>query len=392
MRSTSVVATVPGVRPHLLVPARPVGRVSRLDVVVAAVVTAGELASLAVVGRDRGSPVPVAAYAVLALAGVPLAFRRMWPVGVWLVVTALTAGYGFATWPDPPLQLPALIALYTVALSTPRTTSLTVGAITLVLAASAWLVDPSPTDLNDVLTPVLATSTAWLAGAAAGAQRRSIELLEERARRLEDELEEHAARIVAEERLRIARELHDVTAHHVTVMAVQAEGAAADPSSSARALAAISASARLALADLRRMLSVLRTGSDAAQLRPQPGLVDLPELVEHVRAGGLEVDLVIEGDDLGARDGIGLAAYRIVQEALTNVVRHAGATQASVTVDAGVEEIVVEVIDDGRGSTTGDPVEGHGLRGIRERAALYRGVVEMGSSPAGFRVKVRLRR
>ena len=150
------------------------------------VVGGAQLISLAVVADD-GDPAPAIAYLVLGLAAALLAFRRVTPVGVWLAVTAVTVVYGIADWADPPIHLSALIALYTVAaLRATRSTAMVAGVVTLAVAAFAWIVDPEPNDLNDVLTPMLAASTAWLAGLAAGTQRRTISLLEQ-------EREEHAA-------------------------------------------------------------------------------------------------------------------------------------------------------------------------------------------------------
>lgn len=347
--------------------------------------------AVVVAGGDEGVA-PVGAYVVLALTAVPLVARRVRPVETWAVIGVCTAVYGVAEWPDPPLYLGGLIAIYTVAAWRPFRTSVLVASFTLAVAVIVWRVDPAETDLNDLLTPLLATSSAWLAGRAVSAQRRTILLLEERAQREATDREEAAERIVTDERLRIARELHDITAHHVSVISVQAEAAAADPATSAASLEIVSSSARTALADLRRMLSVLRSSEEGDPMRPQPGVADLTELLEGVRASGLAVELTVPDQLADLPDDIDLAAYRIAQEALTNVVRHAEAEVARVVVDIGPAAVTVVVEDGGRGVRPGWR-EGHGLRGIRERVQLYDGELHLGESHlGGLRLEAVLRR
>jgi signal transduction histidine kinase len=213
--------------------------------------------------------------------------------------------------------------------------------------------------------------------------------LEARAERLEREREENVRRAAAEEQARIARELHDVLAHNVSVMVVQA--AAADdvfesqPDRAREALRAIERTGRAALTELRRLLGAVRT----TELAPQPGLAGLDVLVEGVRAAGLSVTLQVEGelDDLPA--GLDLSAYRIVQEALTNTMKHAGASVAEVRVRRTPDGVELEVVDDGAGPVGNG--HGRGLIGMRERASLVGGEVEAGPQPGGgFRVKATL--
>jgi signal transduction histidine kinase len=215
---------------------------------------------------------------------------------------------------------------------------------------------------------------------------------------------------VAEERSRIARELHDVVAHHVSVMTVQAAGAqralGRDPDRAREAMAAIEATGRTALTEMRRIVGVLRTGGPEEDHRaPAPGLGDLPALVSQVREAGLALELVIDGDVRELPQGVDLTAYRIVQEALTNSLRHARDTRATVRVHYGRTELRVQVLDDGDargGAGDGDartkpagsemsPRRGHGLIGMRERVGLYRGTLSAGPRRGGgFEVLARL--
>jgi signal transduction histidine kinase len=188
--------------------------------------------------------------------------------------------------------------------------------------------------------------------------------------------------------------LHDVISHNVSVMVVQAAAGAdvfdAEPSRARSALTSIEATGREALSELRRLLGVIRTdeGEDAA-LTPQPGLERLAQLLDQVRAAGLPVELAVEGPRAPLPPGLDLAAYRLVQEALTNTLKHANASQANVTLRYGAAELAIDVIDDGRGATANGTV-GRGLAGMRERAALYDGTIRAGPrSEGGFAVSAR---
>jgi signal transduction histidine kinase len=216
---------------------------------------------------------------------------------------------------------------------------------------------------------------------------------EERAAQLEHNQEERARVAVADERARIARELHDVIAHSVSVMTVQAGAArlllAGDPQRALEPLLAVEETGRQALAEMRRLLGVLRDDAGEPTLVPQPGLDDLPMLAATVREAGLEVEMAVEGTQRPLPAGVELAAYRILQEALTNTLKHAGAARAQVTVRYAPESVLLEVRDDGR-ATTADG-HGHGLLGMRERAALYGGELQAGPLPrGGFAVRARL--
>jgi signal transduction histidine kinase len=210
----------------------------------------------------------------------------------------------------------------------------------------------------------------------------------------EEEQEESARRAVADERLRIAQELHDVVAHSLGVIAVQSGVGMhvidSDPDEARRAFESISRTSRTSLTEIRRLLGMMRDVEGAPAYSPAPGLVDLPRLVEGVTHAGLTVDVTINGSVDDVPPGVGLAAYRIVQEALTNTLRHAHAHAATVRLDSRPGELAVEVVDDGRGPNGARP-GGHGLVGMRERVAVYGGALEASrGTEGGFRIAARL--
>ena len=269
------------------------------------------------------------------------------------------------------------------------------GAATLVAVAIVIAVDPGSGQGDYVIVGGVAVF-AWIAGLSLHERMRRTAELEERAARHERERETEARTAVAEERTRIAREMHDVVAHSLSVMVVQAEAAEAmldvDPERARRPLIAVQETGRSALGELRRMLGALREiGEDGAPLAPQPGLAGVGELVEHVRAAGLLVSVRVEGDERPLPSGVDLSAYRIVQEGLTNALKHAGPARAEVLVRYGERELELSVSDDGRGHDPQSNGGGHGLVGMRERVALYGGELEAGPRPdGGFRLRARL--
>lgn len=360
-----------------------------VDVALAAAVTAATLVSVAVSARDEEQALPVAACLVAACTAWPLAWRRVRPVTVWAAVLVATAAYGIAGWPDPAIYLGGLIALFTVADVSPRRRSVPAGVITLAVAVLAWWVDPSPTDLNDLLTPLLAATTVWLAGYSTHLERERVSLLRDREARIGHEHRRDMERAVDGERLRIARDLHDVTAHHVTAIAVQAEAGLADPRAAPGALTAVASTARAALVDLRRVVGVLR--GDGASRHADPVIDGLDDLARPVRAAGIDVEVAVGGGPV-KDDGAERSAYRIVQEALTNAARHSGARHVGVRVALDDETVTVEVTDDGRGPGPGLR-EGNGLAGIRERVAQHRGTLALEPRhPTGLALRARLAR
>jgi signal transduction histidine kinase len=227
----------------------------------------------------------------------------------------------------------------------------------------------------------------WLAGVLVYARGQAAALAAQSA-----ELQRQAEQAAAAERTRIARELHDIVAHHLSVIVLQAAGARASGKPAGLSLEKIENSARQALAETRRLLGVLRDPDEEAGLAPQPGIGDLDELASSVRAAGLPVHLVIDGDLVALPAAVDVSVYRIVQEALTNVLKHAGPARADVTIGCAEDTVTVEVTDDGTAQPGGRvSAGGHGLAGMRERAAVFGGELAAGPRPGGgFAVRARL--
>jgi signal transduction histidine kinase len=246
--------------------------------------------------------------------------------------------------------------------------------------------DPDNVELGGILFFALLFATPWVVGRAIR-QRRLREALLER-----EKAEAEAA--IADERGRIARELHDVVAHAISVIVLQARGGRklldSEPAEAREALDAIERTASQALVEMRRLLGLLRESDAGLALAPQPTLERLDDLVERVREAGLPVEVAIEGTATELPPGVDLSAYRIVQEALTNALKHAGPATARVVVRYREDELVLEIADDGVGATNGDG-GGHGLAGIRERVTVFGGNVQAGSHPeGGYAVRARL--
>ncbi len=253
--------------------------------------------------------------------------------------------------------------------------------------------DPRGTT-GDIFFSVLLFTVVWVVGFALGRKFEEADVARERAERLERERDEEARAAVAEERARIARELHDVVGHSVSVMTVQASGVRRllrdDQEREREALLIVERTGREALAEMRRMVGVLRRPEEAPALAPQPSLEHLERLVEQARDAGLPVDLRVEGEAVELPAGVDLTAYRLVQEGLTNALKHAHATRAEVLVNYGDDQIEVMVSDDGRGVGNGDG-GGHGLVGMRERVSVYGGELDAGPQPGGgYRLRAKL--
>jgi signal transduction histidine kinase len=336
-------------------------------------------------------------YALALLHTLPLAARRRFP-GTVLGISVVS-GLAVAALGAPEiLGVAILVAIYSVAAYGIRWVSLAGLAVAEVGSAAVQLT-PGRFQTPTVVTNALVIGAAWLLGHFVGVRRASIARLE-RTAELERTRAEQARRAVAEERLRLARELHDVVAHSISVIAVQsgvgAHVAKTQPEEAAKALAAIEATSRAALTELRRLLGVLRQeGEPQGDLAPVPGLADLDGLLAEVAKAGLAVRLEVEGRPAPLPAGVDLSAYRIVQEALTNVVKHAGPARAQVTIRYRDREVMVEVTDDGRGVTApsgdGQARVGHGLIGMRERVQAFGGDLQTGPRPGGgFRVAARL--
>ncbi len=331
---------------------------------------------------------PTTAWAyVLVVAGcLPLVWRRRFPFGSALAVGGAAVGISLLGLPEPVLPFAALVAVHTVAAHARRRLALLGAALTAAALAVALAADPG-TDADAVAVSYLVLATAWLLGDSARGRRERAAEAEERAVQLERTRDAEARRAVAEERNRIARDLHDHVAHHVSLMVVQAEAGpvALDraPERAAEAFDSIGATGRQALGEMRQLLGLLRTG-DADRLAPQPGLDRVEELVARVRRAGLPVELTVTGGRRALPPATDLSAYRIVQEALTNALRHAGPARATVTVAYAADELRLAVADDGVGCADRDARGGgDGLAGMRERAVLVGGRLDAGPRPAG---------
>jgi signal transduction histidine kinase len=331
------------------------------------------------------------------LSGLALGLRRAAPLVAAATVTALLAAQSIAGIPVDEglvILIDLGIAVFSVAAYLP--TQKAIAGLALAIAAVWTSVVAGGTDTvaEDLVFSAIIVGTPWLAGRAYEGRQRRARDLEQRSEWLERAREADMRAAVAEERARIARELHDLISHTVSVMGVQAGAAAevfdSDPARAREALRTIEQSARESVLELRRLLDVLRERGEAADLAPQPGLRELDVLAEQLRSVGLQVELRAEGSDTRLPPGLELAAYRIVQEALTNVVKHAQANSVVVTTRRNGRRLEIEVTDDGAGATRERNV-GHGLIGMRERVALYGGSLEVGPRPrGGWRVLARL--
>jgi signal transduction histidine kinase len=356
------------------------------------------------IGLNQTAPdaptLPVALSIVLevALTLILLARRRFpfaAPAGMFVAGAALSFWDGRLITYTLGGFLAALAACFLLGLLEDRRQALT--GLAIILAALTIILwnDPSRAGGDIFFTPLLFV-TVWLLAFGLGRKLEQARVAEERAARLERQREEQARSAVAEERARIARELHDVVGHSVSVMTVQASGVRRllkpEQEREREALLVVEQAGREALAEMRRLVGVLRRPEEGPALAPQPSLQHLDRLVEQAREAGLPVDVQIDGEATELPAGLDLTAYRLVQEALTNAIKHAQATRADVVVryEDGAVELVVT--DDGRGSSDGSAESGgHGLVGMRERVAVYGGELEAGSEPGGgFVLRARL--
>ncbi len=327
--------------------------------------------------------------AVALIATTALAWRRRAPVvSAMIVLTVLTVMSALWQTSGLWLALVGVLSTYSVAAHAALVPAAVAGAVwlgagTLAVAQennrSAWEFLG-----NFLFLAVFLAVGPWVAGRMIRRRQLRAALLERR-----------ATEAVAEERQRIARELHDVVGHALGVIVVQAGAERAtltDASTSTReTLLTIERASREALAEMRRLLDLMRLDHDPVALAPQPSLAQLPALVEKVRAAGLPVEVNTEGERHALPPGVDLSAYRIVQEALTNALKHAGPARARVNLRYGTADLELEITDDGVGAASAGPRNGHGLIGMRERVALHRGSLETGARPGGgYLVSVRL--
>jgi signal transduction histidine kinase len=362
----------------------------RLDRVLAAAFVVGGELELALQWEHGGS---AAMAVVVALAYSMLAFRRIRPVLAGATVFALWIFANVALDDVEPLQLPLVAVLFMCWSMGAHTTGRAAIAAPFVILVGMGGVAATFTDpvFSDFIFPPAFALIAWLAGRGVRTRTRLTEELHEAAVQAQEAHEEEAARAAADERRRIAREMHDVVAHSVSVMVVQAGGARRildrDAARAVEAAAHIEDVGRAALAEMRRLLGVLHHSDERA---PQPSMRELAALVERTRAAGLPVSLTVEGEPRSLPAGMDLAAYRVVQEALTNAIKHAGAAPTEVTVRWEPAHLELEIVDNGAPAANGSG-GGHGLVGMEERVRLYDGDLRAGRrAGGGFEVVARL--
>jgi signal transduction histidine kinase len=371
-----------------------------MDAGIALAVGAVGGASLSVGRSHFGDPAGAVPWLFTGAMAALVAGRRRWPLRVFLALALLA----FVQWILGFLlaaDIALLVSLYTVADERPRRVALAAGGILefgAVLATVRWGV--AGTEGRSLVFLSGLVAAAFLAGANIRARRAHVLSLVERAARLEFERDQQAQIAAAAERTRIAREMHDVIAHSLAVIVALADGANAklrrDPDQASRALRGVAETGRQALDDTRRLLGVLHTGPPSDPSGPQPGIGQISGLVEQAAATGLRAELQVDGEPFAVGSGPGLSAYRIVQEAITNTLKHAdGATQVLVRLRYSGRNLEIEVRDDGRpgpAPPARDRPAGFGLEGMRERAAIYDGGLSAGPlSGGGWEVRVTMR-
>jgi signal transduction histidine kinase len=334
--------------------------------------------------------------AVAVLTALALVLRRVWPgpVFIWTVLAAAVLG----EWPVRGALFPVALAisLYTVASRLKRAAALAAAVLAAAVVLPAAGQDGWHNSWLPAIYEITAITAVLAAGLYAGTRRAYLAELRDRAQRLERERDQNSALAAAVERARIAREMHDSVAHHLTVIVALSDGALAavtrEPAHAADAIQDVSSTARQALAETRRLLGVLRAGSGQEPRQPLPSLADLDDLLGRVRAAGLPVRYERSGTGADPPPGIQLAVFRLVQEALTNTMKHAGpGVSAAVRLRIAPDEVDVEVEDDGAGRVGDSRAPGGGLTGMRERIGAFGGELDCGPrQPRGWRVTAHL--
>lgn len=332
-------------------------------------------------------------YALIAGTFLPLALRRKVPWVALGVSSVFAISYSLTPQPPAPVNLGPMLALYTLAASAKRRR---VGLLALVVtgiiaAVPIFAFSSSVRWVNDAVGTFVLLAAAALLGEAERNRREYIASVEARALEAEQNRETEALRRIDEERIRIARDVHDIVAHSLSIVTVQASAASAlmdtDTSRARESIENVRATGKQALAELRSMLDVLRTGESDAPLEPTADITHIESLVKPVRDAGIDVEVNVVGDLRDVPAFAAVSAYRIVQEALTNIVRHSGATSARVAISVSVEKLALAITDNGNGAT-GAPASspGHGIQGMRERVEALGGTFSAESERTGFAV------
>jgi signal transduction histidine kinase len=344
------------------------------------------------VGREELDRPRALAAVLVVLLSLPLLWRRSAPVVTALLVVAALGALG--DFPAFPAWVTFLIVFYSLGRYAADLRSLVVAFALLAATVVYDLLVKDGEPITDLVGPWIMLAAAWAIGRVVRAQGREASRERERSKRLARERDERARRAVAEERARMARELHDVVAHSVSLIAVQAQAVqrllSGEERPAREGIDSIERVARQTATEMRRLLGILDRQDDGVTRDPRPGVAGLGTLVEQVREAGLDVGLRIEGEPVPLAPGLDLSAYRIVQEALTNALKHARASHVDVVVRYAGDQLELEVEDDGRGEDQ-DQGGGRGLVGMRERAAVFGGELTAGPLPGqGFRVHARL--
>jgi signal transduction histidine kinase len=338
-------------------------------------------------------PGALAVLTVLITCG-PIVVRRRWPLPALAVSSVGILIHLLVDWPQGFLPFATLLLTYTVGEECALREAIAGLGIVVTAIAVLAIANPAGLDTANAFGVLFEFAAAWAFGVAVRNRRAAANAQVRQADERAEAERQGTARVLAEERLLIAQELHDVVAHSMSVIAVQAGVGAhvldEHPEHARAVLETISATSRGTLSEMRRLLGVLRDADGVRSHLPAPGLADLQRLVADVRGAGVPATLEVDGGTHGVPLGVGLSAYRVIQEALTNVIKHAGkTTRVRVTVRAVPGSLAIEVIDDGRGlaATTrnGDAIDasGHGLVGMRERVELWGGELQVGPAPGG---------
>lgn len=376
--------------------------VRRGDVILAVALLA--LVEVVVLNRGHATHLATPVAALLAAGtAVPVVWRRRAPLAV-LAITGISLLVLIAAEGAPgPEAFGPIVALYTVATRCARRVTLAAAAVGVVGLLAAGAVGPGGGGALQLVFPAVLLAVVWLVGDNVRVRRAYVAELTARAERAEADRDHELARAAEQERLRIARELHDVIAHHISVIAIQASGlrlrgitgaAAADADRVAdAAVVAIEHTSRQALAELRRLLGVLRHSGDAhsAVLSPQPGLAQLDDLLDQVRAAGLPVTVRLHGKPVTLPEALDLSAYRLIQEALTNVLKHEGPVATDVVIRYDADRLSISVTNAAGPVASDSSHVGHGLIGMRERVAMFGGQLSAGPQPDhGYQVVAEL--
>ncbi|MGH2385352.1 MAG: sensor histidine kinase [Candidatus Limnocylindria bacterium] len=371
-----------------------------VDLLIAVAVTAAEIAGTLIlvhaVGSDRS--LDLIGFALLVANAAPIAVRNRHPIPVLLAVAATTLVYTWLGYPGGFYTIAMAFAIWAAVAAGHRIVAIGVGALVVgaVVVASYVLSAGHATDAGAPIWLGGWLVASFVLGEVSRGRRRYLEQAEQRALDAERSREEEARRRAGEERLRIARELHDVLAHNISIINVQAGVAVhlldRQPEQARTALVAISQASKEAMRELRATLGVLRQVDEEDPRTPTPGLAELGELVDRARSAGVSVEVEVQGNDRSLPAATDLAAYRIIQESLTNVARHAAAAHVTLSIRHGRGDVEIHVEDDGIGVAGGGPPRaGNGLTGMRERATAAGGELEAGPRPeGGFRVWARL--